>query len=196
MADALFTPGALAIPLLGRLPLPTHPGAVAQPIPGHTSGAYITLRDNAIVASRDTNGASVTSRNNAVFASHDNDPATPTRPDTLAQPIPGHTTPTLSDGESATPCDNAGVASRHKNGASVTSRDNAVVASRDNDPATPTHPDVLAQHCPATLPLAPLVKRLSLCVTTLLSLCATTRRLSLRTPFFGGNLIFLRARTR
>ncbi len=78
------------------------------------------------------------SRNNAVVTSHNNDPANPTHLETLAQPIPGHTTPTPSDGASVTPCDNAVVASRDNNGASVTPRDNAVVASRDNNRASVT----------------------------------------------------------
>ena len=100
------------------------------------------------------------------LVNNSNNPATPTQPDTLAQPIPGHTTPTPSDGAPVTPCDNAVVASRDNNGASVTlrenavvalcdnnrvsvtSRNNTVVASRDNDPAIPAHLDVLAQPLP------------------------------------------------
>ncbi len=84
IVDALFNPGALTMPLLGRLPPPTHPGALAHPIPGHTGGASVTPRDNAVVASRDNNDASVTLHDTAVAAAHNNDPATPTHPDALA----------------------------------------------------------------------------------------------------------------
>ena len=69
IADALFNPDALTMPLLGRLPPLTHPGALAQPIPGHTGGASVTQCDNAVTASRDNNGASVTPGANTVVAS-------------------------------------------------------------------------------------------------------------------------------
>jgi hypothetical protein len=52
-------------------------------------------------------------------------------------------------------------------------------------PHTRTH---WPSHCPATLPLPPLVKRLSLRVTTLMSFRATTRRLS---PREGCLVLFL-----
>ena len=82
--------------------------------------------------------------------------------------------------ERLTPRDNAVAASRDNNRASVTLCNNAVVASRDNNPATPTHLDVLAQPLSGhTTPTPLLVKHLSLRVTTLLWLRATTRRLPL-----------------
>ncbi len=54
---------------------------------------------------------SVTSYYNAAVVPRDKDPATPTHPDVLAQPLPGHTTPTPSGEASVTSCDNAVVAS-------------------------------------------------------------------------------------
>ena len=45
---------------------------------------------------------SVTSYYNAAVVPRDKDPATPTHPDVLAQPLPGHTTPTPSDEASVT----------------------------------------------------------------------------------------------
>jgi hypothetical protein len=113
-----------------------------RPLLGRWIGPSVTPFDNAFIASRTTTErlslrvttmllslrattierlSSVASCDNAVVISLDNDPATPTHPDVLAQPLPGHTTPTPS-GE-----------------ASVTSRDKAIIASCDNSATVIPH---------------------------------------------------------
>jgi hypothetical protein len=177
IADALFNPDALNMPRLRRLPPPAHPGALAQLILDHTRETSVTHYDNAALSPRATTTTRLPSRMPTLWS-----PCT-----TTTRPPPHTRTRGLSQYLSALPLPplvkrlsfrvttllslRATTTMEHLSLRAITR-----LSLRATIPRPPPYTRMYwLSHCPATLPLPSLTKRLSLRVTTLLLFCATTR---------------------